>query len=202
MNEAVRTSQVFVPGKLPAYTYNPRSEFQLEQKLNDYVEEAGAVLTLAGPTKTGKSVLLRRIIQNPVWVDGQGIETVDELWRRIGDALQIYTAFETGTTATDTTTARATVTGTILPGFLTVAGGGDYASGSADSVRYSVDRPITAPSKDALLASGRPLVVDDFHFVARDVQREVVRALKPAVFRGRADHLRFDLTPGAGRGHG
>ncbi len=56
MTQPRRLAEVFVPGKLPVFTYNPRSELQLEQHLQDYVEEGGAILTVAGPTKTGNLV--------------------------------------------------------------------------------------------------------------------------------------------------
>src|SRR5699024_4772702 len=97
MVQTVKVSKVFVPGKLPDYTYNPRSDLHLESLLSDYVDEAGSILTVAGPTKTGKSVLLRRVAQEPAWVDGQGIESVDEMWRRIGDSIGIFTDIEVGT---------------------------------------------------------------------------------------------------------
>lgn len=35
-----------------------------------------------------------------------------------------------------------------------------------------------------LIEAQRPLVIDDFHFVERSVQRQLVRALKPAVLAG------------------
>ena len=121
---------------------------------------------------------------NPVWIDGQGITTVDELWQRIGDVLHVYTGYETGTSDNESVTARVTAEGTILPGFAKLTGGGDYSGANAETRTYSIARPINTVAKDALLHARRPLVIDDFHFVARDVQRTVVRALKPAVFAG------------------
>lgn len=175
--DIVRVSQVFVPGKLPAYTYNPRPELSLEQQLNDYVEEAGSILTVAGPTKTGKSVLLRTVVKDPVWVDGQGVDSVDTLWRRIGDALNIYTQYETETSQEQSGTAKlgTEVSLTVLK----LTGGGEYAGTEAEGYRYAVERPIAAVARVALEKAQRPLVVDDFHFIERNVQRQIVRALKP-----------------------
>lgn len=179
----IRVSQVFVPGKLPDYTYNPRSALNLESHLADYVEEAGSILTVAGPTKTGKSVLLRRVIANAVWVDGQGVDSVDTLWRRISDSLGAFTDFETGSTE------QAAVEGTAgseagVPGVVKINGSVAYNSATGSDRRYAVQRPISSVARGELERSKRALVIDDFHFVERNVQREIVRALKPLVLAG------------------
>ena len=106
MAESYRVAEIFVPGRLPEHTYNPRAELDLERQLSDYVEEAGKILTVHGPTKTGKSVLSKRVIVNPVWVDGQGIDSVRELWRRIGDGLGIYTQYEVNVAQTVSDTGK------------------------------------------------------------------------------------------------
>jgi hypothetical protein len=77
--DIVRVSQVFVPGKLPAYTYNPRPELSLEQQLNDYVEEAGSILTVAGPTKTGKSRVLQHMTKIAAKRATEPVPTEEEL---------------------------------------------------------------------------------------------------------------------------
>ncbi len=176
--DILRVSDVFVPGRLPAHTYNPRSELRLEQRLNDYVEEVGSILTVAGPTKTGKSVLLRAVVQHPVWVDGQGIDSVDTLWRRIGDALSIYTTYETEASGEQTGTGKLEAEASLLS-VLKVSGGAEDTVTAARGSRYGVERPVSAVARAALERLKRPLVVDDFHFIQRSVQRDIVRALKP-----------------------
>ncbi len=182
VTEILRVSQVFVPGKLPAYTYNPREDLNLEEQLNDYVEEAGSILTVSGPTKTGKSVLLRRVVTNPVWVDGQGVSDVDELWRRVADGLQVYTQLESTQSQLTTGTAKGGVE--VNVGVVKGTTGADYAATDGSGTRYMVDRPVAAVAPRALEASRRPLVLDDFHFIQRGVQRDIVRALKPLVLAG------------------
>ena len=51
-----------------------------------------------------------------------------------------------------------------------------------------------------LRASGKPLIIDDFHYLDRNFQGEVVRALKPLVFEGHSvviiaiPHRRYDAV--------
>lgn len=173
----LRVGEVFVPGKLPELTYNPREDLHLEQALEDFVDESGAILTVAGPTKTGKSVLLRRTIANPLWCDGQGIDSVDTLWRLVADQLGVYLTLETSAEKSTTGSAEVGVD-------VGLKVGGEYSASDSTGRRFSVDRPLVSAVRDGIVASRRPLVVDDFHFVERPVQREIVRALKPLVLLG------------------
>ncbi len=66
----LRVSDVFVPGGFPDVTYVRRNELQLEERVRDYVEERYKVLSLSGPTKSGKTVLVKRVAPDAVWVSG------------------------------------------------------------------------------------------------------------------------------------
>ena len=59
----LRVGHVFVAGGLPTLTYVSRNERGLEQKITDYIEERHRILSVSGPTKTGKTVLLRKAAQ-------------------------------------------------------------------------------------------------------------------------------------------
>lgn len=178
----VRTSEVFVPGKLPAYTYNSRDELSLERILEDYVEEAGKILTVAGPTKTGKTVLLQKVLDNPVWLDGQGITGSNELWRRIVDEIGTYDVEEISDDRATTIDGGAGAGVNIGIANANVSAGAGHTRGMGS--RASASRALNVVGRDALRDSGRTLVIDDFHFIERDVQRELVRTLKPLVLTG------------------
>lgn len=178
MNARVKTGDVFVPGKAPTYTYNPRDELQLEKHLNDYLDDGGAILALVGPTKTGKSVLLKRVLEQPIWIDGQGIKSLDDLWNLVGGVLgvtiEIDVQEQTGTSTTASAHADA----------IFFKGGGDFTASSGSASTRRAVGAVAATVKDSLLTSGRTVVIDDFHFIDRAVQQEIVRALKPLVFDG------------------
>lgn len=178
----VKLSAVFVPGKMPDHTYNPRSDLHLEVKLQDYVDEGGAILTLSGPTKTGKTVLVGRVIENAAKIESQGIGSVDELWTRVVDALGGFSTIEI-----ESRSGEGFGTGAKGSGSLGVLGTGasfDYQSTDEHGLTRSVSRPISSVAREVLRSRGGALVIDDFHFVERAVQRDIVRALKPLVLAG------------------
>lgn len=183
MADPLKVAQVFVPGKLPEVTYNPREDQHLERDLGDYLDETGAILTVAGPTKTGKSVLLKRVIEAPVWVDGQGIESTDELWAMVSDQLGAYHGIEVSEQEGATAGGSVGSKGGFGP-VLELNAQAKFEVTEGGGRRFSVERPVPAVARQMLEQSGRALVIDDFHFIGRDVQREIVRALKPSVLAG------------------
>ncbi|WP_312980214.1 hypothetical protein [Corynebacterium sp.] len=70
MNDPIKTADVFSPGRDPKYTYNPRDGFGLEEKLKDAIDDGGSIVSVTGPTKTGKTVLLKRVVKDAAWLDG------------------------------------------------------------------------------------------------------------------------------------
>lgn len=177
--QTLRTGQVFVPGQAPLFTYNPRAARNLEELLRTYLDDGGAILTLVGPTKTGKTVLLENVLTDPVWLEGQGLTDVDTFWTRIGSDLAAYNdesrqdgeseAIETG--------------GTLgVPGF--AEANARLTNGTTSGRTQSAIRATGPVVRRKLEASGRVLVIDDFHFIDRVVQQEIIRAVKPLVFSG------------------
>lgn len=165
-------------------TYNPRDELGLEQKVRDYLDERHRILSLSGPTKSGKTVLLRSIVPDAIWVSGGSVTTASEFWHLIADKLQLYT--EVG--ATDgqqegighSTTGEAGIA--LLKGGRTATE--EFSTSRGGSASRS--RPIAHATIETLVSSQSVLVVDDFHYLPQPVQLEIVRAVKEPVFDGLA----------------
>ena len=66
------TNEVFVAGKQPTITYNPRDDRHLEQEVRGYVDQLGKALSVSGPTKSGKTVLIERLLppDRAIWIQG------------------------------------------------------------------------------------------------------------------------------------
>lgn len=185
---AVRVGEVFVPGGLPTVTYNPRTELRLEERLRDYLDERHRILSLSGPTKSGKTVLLRAILRevDAVWLSGGEVSNVDDFWAQVADQLGLFTqeTFSGHSGHLTGTEHGAAVRGTLF-------GAGAKADArrrqSQEAVRggsQGRSRPLNAAAKEALLSRTPPLVIDDFHYLERSVQGEIVRNLKDVVFGG------------------
>ena len=88
----LKYSEVFVPGGFPRHTYNPRESLSLETQLSEVRENLCKLVTVTGHTKSGKTVLTRRILspEESVWVDGGVVANEEDLWSIILDSLEIF----------------------------------------------------------------------------------------------------------------
>jgi hypothetical protein len=201
----VRMREVFVPGGLPHHTYVAREEFRLEERLRTVTDNLCKLVTITGPTKSGKSVLTQRVFPRDqvVWLDGGTIQDESEIWSGIVNQLGGFTKHgsETaaGTTATITAEAKAQLT---LPFLASASGGITPSYGEVRSRKTSQQRDDTSKNIaiSLLRESRRPLIIDDFHYLTRDQQASVVRALKALIFEGAPvvvlaiPHRRFDAV--------
>ena len=61
---ALRYTQIFVPGGLPDYTYITRAGLRLEDRLREAFDNLCKLVVVTGQTKSGKTVLARRVFSN------------------------------------------------------------------------------------------------------------------------------------------
>ena len=200
----LKYSDVFVPGGFPRHTYNPRDARKIEGQLSEVKENLCKLVTVTGHTKSGKTVLTRKILptSDSVWVDGGAVTTEDDLWTSVLDQLDGYTDHE----ATDDKTSTNSISAKATAGanYIVVKGEGEVgveherAKSSGTGRARKVSNRVAALS--ALRAATRPLVIDDFHYLPKELQGSIVRALKPLVFDGvpvviiAIPHRRYDAV--------
>ena len=188
MNAPLKIGHVFVPGGQPIYTYNPRKSSSLEERLEDYLDAPYKILSLTGSTKSGKTVLARKILpkEEAIWVSGGQIESSDNLWSKILDSSNSFNHI-TQTKAdsksvSDSRKFDASAKVMNLGGGLATA----HTNRDTHSSQESVSR-ITNPiftATNFLIDSKIPLVIDDFHYIDPDTQLQIIRSLKDCVFEG------------------
>jgi hypothetical protein len=195
--------EVFVPGGLPHHTYVAREGFRLEERLRSVTDNLCKLVTITGPTKSGKSVLTQRVFprNEAVWIDGGAVSTGDEIWSEIVSQMGGFTrhsnVHESGTTAGIQAEAKAQLK---LPFFASAEGGlmPSFATSRTSGAGMERDDTSKGVAVRLLRESKRPLVIDDFHYLGRGQQGEVVRALKGLIFDGcpvivlAIPHRRFD----------
>jgi hypothetical protein len=77
-------SEVFVVGGQPEHTYVARDSQNIEKEFNSYVADGHKFLSLTGSTKTGKSVLLNRLLGNgAIIVNGGAIRSEDDFFESV-----------------------------------------------------------------------------------------------------------------------
>lgn len=200
----LKYSEVFVPGGFPRHTYNPRDARKIEEQLAEVKENLCKLVTVTGHTKSGKTVLTRKILPvgEAVWVDGGAVKTEDDLWTSVLDQLDAYTdhdsGIETGSTSTIQGKATAGANYLVVKGEGEVAVGHERSQGNKTGRARKISNRIAALS--ALRQQSRPLVIDDFHYLPKELQGGIVRALKPLVFDGvpvvliAIPHRRYDAV--------
>ena len=57
-----RVRDVFVAGGMPVLTYVGRADVTLEKSLRSEINEGYKLITITGPTKSGKTVLARHVL--------------------------------------------------------------------------------------------------------------------------------------------
>lgn len=178
--------QVFVAGGQPTITYNPRSELGLEEQVRDYIDEKHRILSVSGPTKSGKTVLLSSLLENALWLTGGRIASIDDFWDTIADRLGVFTEVTRSEEYQESGTSSAGgEVGGQLGGF-----GGKRNRSTSDT--GSVGRGMskgrgrsTALAAEEALSREKPvIIIDDFHYIDPAVQAQIVRGVKDLVFRG------------------
>ena len=184
----LRYHDVFVPGGFPRHTYNPRVDLQLEQQLTESKKNLCKLVTITGQTKSGKTVLARKVLppEETIWIDGGTVSTEDDFWQVVVDQLELFqgTSTETSKGLSGTLSGK----GTAEANFLVAKGTGEMGAQLELSRTSSVGSSQTLGSRVVALRGLRdaniPLIVDDFHYIPREIQGGIVRALKPLVFDG------------------
>ena len=184
----LKYQDIFVPGGFPRHTYNPREELRLEQRLAESKENLCKLVTVTGQTKSGKTVLAKQVFpsEDSIWIDGGTVSVEDDFWQVVIDALELFQ--RTSKQSQDATTSKIGAKGSAEANFLVAKGSGELATeiSKARSSGHTTSKSVS--SRVAALAglkrSGIPVVVDDFHYIPREMQGSIVRALKPLVFDG------------------
>src|SRR5437868_5408513 len=68
---------VFVAGGQPSVTYVDRAHLKIEDSLRRALDVPNQIVSLAGPSKSGKTVLCRQVLDGSpyVWVEGGQLQT-------------------------------------------------------------------------------------------------------------------------------
>lgn len=204
MMSKLRYTEVFVPGGFPRHTYNPRNELELEQKVKQVTENLCKLVTVTGHTKSGKTVLVRNILprEEAVWVDGGGVNAEDEFWTTVINQLMLFQT--TTITEGKETETEISASGKTGANFLIAKGeaevGGSYSTSREKSSSKSRTVSPLVSALSGLRSAECALVIDDFHYLPRDLQGNLVRALKPLIFDGlpvviiAIPHRRYDAV--------
>ncbi len=186
---ALKATEVFVPGAYPQHTYVERSAQGLEDALRDALATPGQVISLSGPSKSGKTVLIERVVGRDllIQISGASLRGPDDVWNRVLDWMDVP----------DSTSGNQKIGATLSGGVSATASLGvpmlakGEATGSANvgisgekATEAVRDRHGLSQVVHEIGNSDFVVLLDDFHYMDRAVQTEVAKTLKEAVRLG------------------
>lgn len=176
-NSNVTRDTVFVAGGQPSVTYVERTHLKIREDLQRALKVPNQIVSLAGPTKTGKTVLCRELLEEKefVWIEGGQIETANQIWEKICYILNYPVEIQKSLKEEGKSGFSAgiknifSIEGSVLS---SEEAKRTYRIDSMSSaIRRLSDRSIT-------------LVVDDFHYLQPVARTTFLRNIKGPVFNG------------------
>lgn len=185
----MKITEIFTPSDYPLHTYVKREEDRIEERLREALNTPGEIVSVSGPSKSGKTVLIEQVAgrDNLITVTGAGIANAAEIWERALDWMGAPTSVVQSTTNTISGTASGGAKGSAgipLLGAVTAEGsvgiGGSRATaGSETRARSGLLQVVREIANSSYV-----LLLDDFHYMAPSVQTEVAKQIKDAARQG------------------
>jgi hypothetical protein len=184
-----KATHVFTPGKEPGVTYIDDHLQVHARVLRDALEAGAAVISLSGPSKSGKTVFIEKIVgqESLIPVTGAGVTSSKVLWDRVFHFIGTPTTKSVTTTDSKESLIGAKISGEAGVPFI-AKGAGEINGGykSSGSTAEKVDTPIDYLQLliSELSGTGFVVFIDDFHYIPKDVQVEVSNQIKEAIRHG------------------
>lgn len=185
----MKATQVFTPGKEPGVTYIDDHLQEHARVLRDALEVGAAVISLSGPSKSGKTVFIEKIVGPAalVPVTGAGVTSSKVLWDRVFHVIGTPTSKSVTTTEAKESSVGAKLGGEAGLPFI-AKGTGEISGGfkSTGSTAEKLDTPVDYLQLliSELSGSGMVVFIDDFHYIPKEVQVEVSNQIKEAIRHG------------------
>jgi molybdopterin-guanine dinucleotide biosynthesis protein len=183
----VKATDVFTPNKVPTITYVQRDE-EAEQKARDAFEIPNIVVSLSGPSKSGKTVLVNKVVEKDhlITVSGASIRQADDLWNKVlgwMDVPLVDTKASSKKVGADIKAGASGEAGVIFA--KAKAEGSAGLSGELASTTTSKFTPNPLDKVAAEIADSAFVVfVDDFHYIGKEIQVDIGRQMKFAAEKG------------------
>ena len=169
--------QVFIAGGQPTITYVDRQDQDIGRSLARAIATPNQIVSLAGPTKTGKTVLCKKVLsmRDYVWVDGGKIKSADDFWETVRSELNIPSEYSSMDGSEISVSAEGS-----LPFVITAGGSHLSKKGRTETFRVdSMGKALEYMTKETIV-----LVIDDFHYIPPEARTDIMRNIKGAVFNG------------------
>jgi len=181
----MKAKDVFTPGRFPTVTFVDEHLKEKETQLRNAIETGGLLVSISGPSKSGKTVFVERCLgkENLIQITGAGIESASELWLRVFDLIGTpITVTKSASESKDRTTSESGgVSGNaiFIKGKVDVAMSQKHSTSSSESTSQTLD-PLQLLIRE-LKGTGMVVFIDDFHYIPASIQAELAKQIKEAI---------------------
>ncbi len=181
----MKASDVFAPGRFPTHTFVDEHLADKKQQLLDTLEAGSMLISISGPSKSGKTVFVEESLgrSNLVQITGAGVTTPQDLWMRVFD--MIGTNLPKTVTSTFGSSTKTVGTVRLEGSAMIVKGSGsaslEHSATSSDAVTASFASDCLNLLIKELGGSDLVIFIDDFHYIPLHVQQKVARQIKEAI---------------------
>lgn len=185
----MKIHDIFTPNDTPTVTYVDREDLKLEERLANYIRLPKMVVSISGPSKTGKTVLVKRVIdsENIIPVVGAGLTTPEDLWTRALACMDVPSS------VTKSVSGGAEISGSMkgsgelsLP--LVAKGGAEAQFGGKGHISQTTSETFAGPDLLRVIkeigGSEFVIFIDDFHYIPVSIRDEIGRQIKVATDNG------------------
>lgn len=180
----MRSTDVFTPNKLPDVTYVDDHLHQRSRILADALDTGAAVISLSGPSKSGKTVFIEKNIGKDrlIQVTGAGITEANRLWDRVFDIVGTPVARRSATSSAFEGTIGGKIggeAGVLISATGEVSAEGKWLKSTEDETEKAIDYLQLLIRE--LANTGLVVFIDDFHYIPKTVQIELSNQIKEAI---------------------
>ncbi|MDO8828365.1 hypothetical protein [Methylophaga sp.] len=187
MAKKINIKDIFNGLGMPDITYVAQENGEYEEDLKLGIEERGTLCLLTGSSKTGKTTLYKRVFsmmkKEPLIVRCDSTINAEEFWKRPLERIDFDRLTSLQQTDLTEVSAGGKIGGNIgwawLAGLIGEVSLGIKKSSSETEIREKiVSKPSPAHLIPLLKFSNAVLVVEDFHYLDENVQKEIFQQWK------------------------
>lgn len=183
-----QVEDVFRPTSYPDLTYVGRKGRDVEAEMRQALRSRGEVVSLAGPSKSGKTVLAETVTTRDAraYVNCSHVSSTAEFWAELVRTLDMELGRQQEKHHVHSEHVDAEVAGKFSLKIVESGARTTGHTGDDEGTIVRVEKPDPgAPQVIAeLLARKKILIIDDFHYLEREVQVQIGRQLKDAAWQG------------------
>lgn len=185
----MKIQEIFTPNDTPTVTYVGREDLRLEEKLAEFLSIPKMITSISGPSKTGKTVLVRKVLMDDVIIPvvGPALMSPEDVWVHALRWMEVPSSTVDTSTIGGNTTVGGKVSGGL--GFFGFAKGNAEASASNGSNSSTAISNTTISGGLAqvireIANSDYVIFLDDFHYIQPEIRENIGRQLKVAAENG------------------